>query len=303
MSLKATLSSFALILLAYEAYACDTPYIFTYGDPLTCTNMQVSLQGTAGDGTKWSSSNVTFDDLPTLKNLYQNPEIMVHFGNGQPIQDADINARIELWTKRAASGHPHGTWIIRSQENSTPMGLMATGAHMDPGTCELSRMLLLDFQKLRLGSSVMDALVKVWAPAARAQGLQTQNPLMAEKFRCFRNEPLKTLYVSSSPSNVASWKSQIRAGFRAKKVLPEVEALNFKPAQEMSFVDLTVDWVETYTQIEEALHERFTNTSETFKPDILYAMIDPQGDLRTFSLSSKYNKIKYHFTYAVPDPQ
>lgn len=174
LKIKRTVSF--LILIAQQADACESLSIFTYGDPQACTDMRVSLQGTAGDGSLWSSSNVTDEDYLTLKKLYKNQDIMMHFGSGQTLKKADIYNRIELWTKRAASGHPHGAWIIRKQEDGAPMGLMATSAHPDPGTCELSRMLLQDFQKLRLGSSVMDTLVKVWAPATRAQALLMWGP-------------------------------------------------------------------------------------------------------------------------------
>jgi hypothetical protein len=237
-----------------------------------------------------------------LKKLYKNQEIMVHFGDGTTLKKEAIQSRMNLWTTRAASGHPHGAWIIQGDDDNTPMGLMATGAHTDPGTCELSRMLLPDFQKRRLGSSVMETLVKVWAPAARAGGLQTHNPLMAEKFKCFRGEPLSTLYVSSSPANVASWKSQVRGGFSAKKTLSETGLVDLKPQDEAPFLDFTTGSVDIYAQVEQALLDKFEGPS-TFRPDVLYPMIDPQGDLRTFSLSSKYKKIKYHFTYTVPDPQ
>lgn len=95
----------------------------------------------------------------------------------------------------------------------------------------------------------------------------------------------------------------MRVGFSAKDTCSDLKIVNLQPTEEAPVLDFTTDSVEIYAQVEQALQEKFDHGVYAFQPDVLYPMIDPQGDVRTFSLSSKYKKIKYHFTYTVPDPQ
>lgn len=269
---------------------------FYYDNPEDATGIHISMRGVAAKTQiPWQSRNMTRADAETAIGLYCEPLVMAHFGAGHVITEARAKARLEFWEERASIGLPVGGWIIETpraslEDASVAYGLMAAGIPGDEGVCELSRMILPTHQKKSLGGSMMNALVNVWAPQVRWHGLNDENPKVREKFCCFGKSALRQLYVSASPANEASWRSQLSAGFCPKALGPDAKIL-----------PLDVSDFRTYAQIEEALAARFASAINPLDHNKLFSFEGLEHRLHTVSYVSKYTRVKFHMTQDVGD--
>jgi RimJ/RimL family protein N-acetyltransferase len=288
--MRTQIKRFALIgfLFSSSASIASFPDIFQYDDPAQCTGIHVTLHGQDKEGSEWVTRNVTNGDFAILASLYQNPVVMANFGDGSLRTAEQIKGRIALWTGRSQNGHPHAGLIIEKAEDHSPIGMMVAGVGDGVGVSEIARMILPEFQGSGIGTSAMRALVQTWAPAVRQLGLQEENLLLRGKFRCFSDSELKQLYVTSSPANVGSWKSQVRAGFKRKGV-----------SAELPLIDLSNLELHNYGELEVSFSELFdpAKNNEPLLVNTLYPMIDHEGNERTISMHPDYKKPKFHFEY------
>lgn len=264
------------------------PDIFKFEDETKATGIHVTLRGQDKDGAAWVTRNVAAGDFDILASLYQNPVVMANFGDGSLRTPEQINGRIKLWTERSQKGQPHGGLIIQDADGQKPIGVMVAGVGEGVGVSEVARMILPEYQSKGMGTSAMRALVQSWAPAVCQLGLQEDNLVMRENFRCFGGSELKMLYVSSAPVNVGSWISQVRAGFEPKPVSVELPIINFVDRE-----------FENYEEMELAFAEFFdpAKTDAPLTVGTLYAMTDHQGLERTISMHPDYKKPRFHFIY------
>jgi hypothetical protein len=226
------------VLFSSTASVASYPDIFQFDNHDQVTGIHVTLRGQDKNGSEWVTRNVTGEDFRILSRLYQNPAVMVHFADGSLRTNDQINGRIKLWTGRSQNGNPHAGLIIEKDEDHSPIGMMVAGVGEGVGVSEVARMILPECQGSGVGTSVMCALVQTWAPAVRQLGLQEENLLIREKFRCFSDSELKLLYVTSSPANVGSWKSQVRAGFACKPVSSDLERIDLSERELNDYSEL-----------------------------------------------------------------
>jgi hypothetical protein len=282
-----SLTLLGCMFVASISHASYDPNIFHFNGP-EFTNVNVTLSGDLKDGTKWVARTVIKDDLESLKKVYQDPQVMVNFGDGQVKTDQFVQGRVDLGVERSQLGQPHAGMVIETAEGHEFLGYLVAGAQGTPGVSEVARLICFKSQGNGIGGSAMKAVTQVWAPAVRHVGVQTENLLLQGKFSCFNNEPLKQLYVSSSPANIASWKTQVNAGFVAKPV-----------EEDLQVIDFTACGVEDYVQLEASFSKMFdaANGDDALKVGTLYPMLDQAGFERTISMHPTYKRPKFQFVY------
>ena len=269
---------------------------FYHDNPEDATGIHFSMGGVAAKTQiPWQSRNITRADEETAIGLYCEPLVMAHFGAGHVLTKTRAKARLEFWEERASIGLPVGGWIVEAPRTSldeapVAYGLMAAGISGDEGVCELSRMILPTHQRKSLGGSMMNALVNVWAPQVRWHGLHDENPNVREKFCCFGKTALRQLYVSASPANEASWRSQLSAGFCPKELGTDPKVLSLDAGD-----------FRTYAQIEETLTTRFTSAIDPLEGNTLFSFIGLEGHMHTVSYATRYARVKFHMTQDVGD--
>lgn len=284
------LTRLAFILFAYlfsltACYATFFDQVLTYDDAQNAKGMHLKIEGCNKEGRLWVTREVTYADFDFLQSLYGDERIMALVGSGITRDDTFVRQNMDMWIKTYEAGSPLSAWILEYKDNKTPIGIFIADTVHDPGVLEVCRIIHTRHQRKGIGTSLMHAVVKIWAPMIQTLGINSRNQRQGEVFRCFKGMPLEKLYISCSPTNFASWKSQVSAGFKpigAENALPIRDSL-----RESS----------SYQVWEERLTKLFKTTIEEdgVLSGKLFHVVDPEGNQRTVSLHPKYNRIKYHF--------
>lgn len=280
---------FTLFITHVCAFASPEVQVFSFENPEAAENIRVRLSGVTSRGTSWQSRNVSGDDLPLLMGLYGDEKVMTHFAGGLTLEQAQVERRLDTWTRRAREGVPIGAWVIESEidDKLRPLGFVAVAAQYGPGYAEMGGMLFPEFQSLGIASSLMHVTVNIWAPRVRWHGRFDPNPRVREKFCCFGGEALQALYATASPENERSWRSQRSAGF--VPIEPNAGPITLKTE------------VKTYKETAQALTELFTADVGPLPFDTLFSFKDHKGTLHTLSYVSEYKCVKFHMMRAVED--
>ncbi|MBA4117540.1 MAG: hypothetical protein C0514_01400 [Candidatus Puniceispirillum sp.] len=280
---------FTLFITHVCAFASPEIQVFSFENPEAAENIRVRLSGMTSRGTPWQSRNISGDDLPLLMGLYGDEKVMAHFAGGLTLEQAQVERRLDTWTRRAREGVPIGAWVIESEidDKLRPLGFVAVAAQHAPGYAEMGGMLFPEFQSLGIASSLMHVTVNIWAPRVRWHGRFDPNPRVREKFCCFGGKALQALYATASPENERSWRSQRSAGF--VPIEPNAGSITLKTE------------VKTYKETAQALTELFTADVGSLPFDTLFSFKDHKGIAHTLSYVSEYKCVKFHMMRTVED--
>ncbi|MCE2951105.1 MAG: GNAT family N-acetyltransferase [Alphaproteobacteria bacterium] len=280
------MSFFVKITLCFSSF--DSA-IFSY-DQENCQGLRLSYQGVTKKGEKWHLRNCTYDDLDVITTLYEDLRVMVHFAGTKTRTSSQTHERLSIIANRYQTGIPKGGWVIEIGETKEKKfaGLLTIGSSINPrpGRGEIGRVIAFEAQGSGLGTSVIEAVVKVIGPEIRRWGIQQEMPLVRERFACFGGEALGEIYVTSAPANVGSWLTQVRTGFKPVKCPKEENPiiLNYESSE-----------IEDYETFQKALITHFKD--QGLMPEKPYKLYDIKGEKRTVSYIQQYDTVKYHFTY------
>jgi GNAT superfamily N-acetyltransferase len=292
---KLILSSI-FILSITAGNASESPFrsnIFTYDDPLNAQNLHVSLKGD-----NWRAEDIKLTHLDFHISLFGNPTVMAGFADGQ-VRDAEsVTNRVKNSVEeRFVKGQPHGLLTVFDHSEQPFMHIVAGGGDR-PGTSEIAYAMMPNYWNKGYGGKVLAKIVQEWAPEVykigRGDGLDSiPNENIVKAFQCFGGKPLDQLDATASPSNIASWKILVKLGFEAAKC-------------DLGATDTVIDYdhkeFESSNAMESDLLSHFAPTSittdvEQLMPGKRYRMIDPEGNVRTFSKHARWERMKYHFEY------
>ena len=149
-----------------------------------------------------------------------------------------------------------------------------------------------------VGSSVIGKIINEWAPEVRRWGLGTglderQDMPIVKAFQCFGGKRLERVDATASPANVGSWRILDRHGFKAA-----VSHLNTEREIDFEWGEYGGTAEQQVLALEKDLEKLYVGDTP-LTSGVRYALTDPNGNERTFSLSSSYNRIKFHFEHTV----
>ncbi len=162
-----------------------------------------------------------------------------------------------------------------------------------PGVGQLARTFKSSVQGKGLGKAALGFIVKEWAPLVRKIGLQqdSEAPLPAiDKFRCFEGEALKLIYTTARPSNLASWKCYKYFDFYPSQPTETVSTISCEGWEGSQHGPLEQHIIDKYFSL--------TSVAQ-LQTDVLYDMLDENGEVRTISFVGAYGSLRYHFEHEV----
>jgi RimJ/RimL family protein N-acetyltransferase len=258
--------------------------IMQYEDTEKSEGMYMVLQGEDDSGQVWTARNVLDLDFGFIKDVFDNAELMANMGGRRTGTDEHVRCWITEWRNYIRQGSPLSAWVIELGVERGSVGLIIADKTNDPGVCVIQLTILKGYQNKGIGTSVMQAITKIWAPLVRKLALQKNNPAESDHFKCFTGEPLRQLYVSCSPANVGYMKILEKAGFLPKKTEGQ-RTFHIPKSQAESYEDLEV-----------CIRAKFANQIKTtsMQVDVLYPLNDHEGAKRTVSMDVHKN-LKFHF--------
>lgn len=279
-------SIFLLAFFLTSSYGWASFYedVLYYDDKKSAKGMHLRISGVDSENREWKTREIVEDDFHFLRSLYSNQDIMKLVGDGSTRNDEYIRQCMQKWKKNYEDGLPLAAWVLEYTDTNTPIGIFIADTVHDPGVLEVGRIIHTDHQNKKIGTSLMHAVVKIWAPLIRSLGIKSKDTEQEEFFRCFKGSELEKLYITCSPTNIRSWASQISAGFVPLKVANQ---LTLREPIRNPF---------SLAQWEEVVDKAFkTMPQENYISGQLFGVTDPQGKLRTVSLHPQYKRVKYHF--------
>ncbi len=284
-------SSFG-IFLSNASQTTFESEIFSYDNVENARNLHVSLKGT-----NWHAREVKEQDIPFYKDLFQNAEIMKKFGDGQiRLPEATEKRMRDIWFTRFQEGHPHASLTVFESDSQAPIGHAVAGNGEGIGVSEISGAGLPSYWGKGMGTEVMKKIITEWGPEVRRIGLgknldDIQDEKIIKAFQCFGGKELCRFDATASPSNPGSWKILDKFGFKAA---------NFKVKSSDPVLNLEQNEFSSPENLEEHMVKLFDTSSNTLLTSgFRYRLIDPEGNVRTFSKHEKYARIKYHFEYTL----
>jgi hypothetical protein len=282
-----------LISFMSQAHALQSQFesdIFSYEDPLKAQRLHVSLKGD-----NWRAEDIKLDHTLFHIELFGNPTVMVGFADGQIRSAESVTTRVKNSVEeRFGKGSPHGLLTVVDQLNKPFMHIVAGGGDR-PGTSEIAYAMMPDYWNKKYGEKVITKMVYEWAPEVYRIGRGIRlDPLsqinIIRAFQCFGGKPLDQLDATASPSNPASWKILVKTGFEA--------AQSDLESQEV-VIDYDQREFSSLKNMENELLKLFEPATaldyQPLLPGKRYSMIDPEGNLRTISKHTRWERMKYHF--------
>lgn len=264
----------------------------TWEDQKEGTGLHVFSEGKDRKNKKWIVREAHEKDFFFYKNLFSEPEVVQTMMDKKPVPEETIATWLKEWVNRFADGRPFGKMTIEQDEKA--IGCVQLGINKKrPGVGEISRAFTHLAQGNGLGNATLGFLVNEWAPALRKIALNqdVEAPASAvNKFKCFGGEPLRLLYATSSPSNVASWKGYKHFGFHPYPLTDDAVMVSCE------------GWEKSiHGSLEEYITSKHfsPSSSESLQVDVLYKMLDEEGNPRTLSFVNAYNSLRYHFELEV----
>lgn len=277
--------------------------IFSFDDPANATGIHVSLSGDA-----WTGREFQARDTKDYVNIRLNPVIMSQYANGQVVPESETLKRIAtVWEPRLKAGQPHSVNSIFVDDKF--VGFTGAGGGSRSGVAEWYIIIGDPYYSETsaegylpnpmwgkgIGKSVATTIFGEWAPEVRRIGLgidlDESNAKIQKAFCCFGGKALES--IEATASNPASMKILTRGGFGPETVGVVATDIN---------LDFTTrDDVATSKAFDEYLFKLFDSflTANPLVPGTLYQLTDPDGQKRTFTLSEKYNRLKYYYTRKV----
>ena len=266
-----------IISISHEVQAAakaDTPDIFSSDAD---GHLHAGIPVTTSRGEKYILRDVQIKDLPFYQALGTNPVVQQKFGNGRPALEAKIADRVKIWVNRWEQGLPHGALTVDRYSDRKPVGYVVAGAGDEAGISEVAYKFDPDCWNKGVGTAAVGGVVKEWAPAVKASGV-----------KCFEGQPLRGLYATAKPSNVASWKLLMHNGFKPciRDGLPMIDlsGLKIDGANPRQYNE----------QLERHLVDNYFNNGIAAK-DKLYKLVIPTGEVFTVSYMSDFDNVEYHF--------
>lgn len=282
-----------LICFMSQANASQSQFksdIFSYEDPLNAQRLHVSLKGN-----NWSAEDIKLGHTVFHIELFGNPTVMAGFADGQIRSAESVTTRVKNSVEeRFGKGSPHGLLTVVNQLNKPFMHIVAGGGDR-PGTSEIAYAMMPDYWGKKYGEKVVTKMVHEWAPEVyrigRGIGLNPKGQAnIISAFQCFGGKPLDQLDATASPSNPASWKILVKTGFEAAK-------------SDLKSEEIVIDYdqreFDSLKTMEDELLKLFEPAtaidSQLLIPGKRYCMLDPEGNLRTISKHTRWERMKYHF--------
>ncbi|AIL12652.1 hypothetical protein IM40_02530 [Candidatus Paracaedimonas acanthamoebae] len=288
--LKKLIFSISILFITTANASQFTSEIFSYDDYVNAKGLHVTL-----NEDNWYAEDIKPDHLQLHINLFGNSTVMAGFADGQIRSAESVIARVKnSIEERFGKGSPHGLLTVLDEEKQPFMHVVAGGGDR-PGTSELAYAMLPEYWGKKYGEKVVTKIVQEWAPAVykigRGIGLESNaHANIIKAFQCFDSKPLEQIDATASPSNIASWKILVKTGFEAAKCNLESTEI---------IIDYDHKEFESLTTMEAELLKLFdiakSNTDQPLVPGKRYYMIDPEGQLRTISKHTKWERMKYHF--------
>ncbi len=292
-----TIYSFFFIsfLLNYSTVIATSSDVFSFDSDEQRVKCAVTLSGTSKKGIKWIAKSIQVDDIPYHQKAFNNPIIMSGFASGMTRDFQSTHDRItQQWIPRFDSGHPHGGLTIFNSDTGEIIGHFVAGGGEGTVVSEIAYTLMEDSWNGQgvpsiwgqgVMSSVLENVVTRWAPEVMRIGTSSDVPEdIRNRFCCFADSSLQRFDATASPNNKASWYLLRKHGFVAarSKVLGSVVA--------------EIDMEET-ENLEDSILKLFDASDQEHKlqDDTRYQFSSVDGELWTFSYSSRFERVKLHF--------
>lgn len=281
-----------LLVIASSAKAMEDSPLLTWDDRQAGTGLHVFSKGIDQQNKTWTVRETQIRDTPFYQDLFSDVEVVKTLGDGSTLSLEETANYVQIWASRFAVGTPFGKMTI--EQDGEAIGCVQLGQNkMRPGVGELMRGFKPTVQGKGLGKATLGFLVKEWAPAVRKVGLGQDigAPLAAiDKFKCFSGEELKLIYTTARPSNVASWKCYKYFDFYPSQPTNLTYKISCEGWEESQHGPLEQHITSTYFS---------PHSSEQLQADVLYEMLDENGEPRTLSFVDQYQSLRYHFERGV----
>lgn len=151
--------------------------------------LHVAMQGNG-----WRIEDIKELHSPFHQNLFNNPEVMSGFADGQVRAPEATHKRIiESWIPRFQKGQPHGGLSLFNGEDQL-IGCVVGGGGEREGTSEIAATLDKSVWHTGIAADLAEKTVTVWAPEVRriglGIGLTEQDVAIKNAFCCFMGKPL-----------------------------------------------------------------------------------------------------------------
>ena len=270
-----------LLLTLYVSQA--TAVKLTWDDYELATGLHVASEGKDKYGNEWTLREAWADDTSFYQGLFADDRVIKMMGPGRAVPVDTMEKRVAGWVDRFAKGLPFGGMSIKQGQEC--VGYVHLAAQGRPGVGDVIRAFEPESQGKGLGKDALRFLVEELAPIVRKTGLgqnEEAPSATAKKFQCFGGKPLSLIYTTAHPSNVASWKSYRHFDFEPS------------PPEEKNTRLSCEEWEESqHGSLEDYLVQKYFS-SDPLKHNVLYSIIDENGELRTLSYVETYSSLRYH---------
>ena len=293
--IKQTLVAGAVwVLSSLPSWGVESSSLFTWENDSTYVHCK--LNGTLSEEINWEARDVNLskEDIEFHQNLFNNEITMRYFGDGSVRSPELTKNRVKGWVERFEKGEPNGGMIIFQKGTNNPIGHVVAGTGDKPGCSEVAYAYKEEVWGKGIGSDVIKQIVTIWAPIVRQIGLGENHLPFRE---CFGGKALQRIDATTSPANVASWKVLDKNNFHPAIINDNDQNLVIKVDADRCCVEGKIDFdlMEQYI-----MKTYYTLGAENkLQEGVRYSMIDPEGQARTISKSTDFDKLKYHFEYDV----
>ncbi|MDP3532220.1 MAG: GNAT family N-acetyltransferase [Alphaproteobacteria bacterium] len=247
------------------------------------------VEGTLNDGAVWYAREVREEDTLFYQQLFADADIMKFFGLGKAVSYEKSEHYLKnIWMPSFQNGEPIGAMTIFLKETNQFVGFCCVSSD-GPGYAGVGYAAHKKFWGKGVATSISKVFFSIWAKEVYEIGHGLRDNIsssIVEKFKCFGGAPLNAFVATARPSNIASCKLMLKSGFKSLP-LP----------QENIDIDLSDEAFENSEQIEQYFLSHYfdENADQRLDKDVLYRVIDSEGNERTLSFVSKYNALRYHF--------
>lgn len=282
-----------LLLSASSVQAMEAGSLFTWDDRESGTGLHVSFQGKDKYDKPWTLQEAQEKNTSFYQGLFNDPEIVKTMWDGNRIELEKTETWVKSWIERFANGIPRGGLVI--EQDQQPVGTLMVG-EKGPGIAQFGRALKSSIQGQGIGTALLGFLVKEWAPAVRIIGLgqDINAPASAvDKFKCFGGEPLRLIYTTAHPSNVASWGPYTHFGFQPSQPTDATHTISCAGWEKPADKPLNIQYQSLETYI---IDKHFSPTSlDPLQVDVHYPMLEDEDTPRTLSYVKNYESLRFHF--------
>ncbi|MDP1724342.1 MAG: GNAT family N-acetyltransferase [Alphaproteobacteria bacterium] len=263
--------------------------VFIWDDVEGGTGLHSYVEGTLNDGSVWYAREVHEEDTLFYQQLFADADIMKFFGLGKAVSyEKSEHYLKDIWMPSFQKGEPIGAMTIFLKETNQFIGFCCFSSD-GPGYANVGYAAHKEFWGKGVATSISKVFFSIWAKEVTeiGHGLREEvSSSIVEKFKCFGEAPLNVFVATARPSNIASCKLMLKSGFKSMLL-----------SQKNIDIDLKGNIFENAQQIEQHILSYYfdENADQRLNKDVLYRVIDPEGNERTLSFVSKYNALRYHF--------